>query len=334
MLWEAQFGDFVERRPIGDRRVHLFRRSQVGPAQRRRAAAPARPRGPGPRPQLRPHRAVPAAVRRGLHDRGPAVRAERTTSTCCAGTPWTASPGRWWSSRRSRCCATVRWSPVDDFTEGGFREVIDDPRFRDQNGPAAGVTTLLLCSGKIFWELAAARDKLQDRTTPRSSGSSSSTRCRTARSPPSSSATPTPTTCAGCRRSRPTRAHGPTSAWNCPRSCPSASPGSPASPAGGWPHPRRGRRRSTRSNRRRSSTRLWVRQRTDQNSFGSSALRAPPRVRIVEYEGANGLKRCFTALFVLAMVVHPATGHSGTHFGLAVPPRSQGRHPPCWSRKH
>ena len=50
-------------------------------------------------------------------------------------------------------------SPVDDFTKGGFREVIDDPRFRNQNGPAAGVTTLLLCSGKIYWELAAARDK-------------------------------------------------------------------------------------------------------------------------------------------------------------------------------
>jgi 2-oxoglutarate decarboxylase len=50
-------------------------------------------------------------------------------------------------------------SPLDDFTTGKFREVIDDPRLRHQNGPAVGVTKLLLCSGKIYWELAAARDK-------------------------------------------------------------------------------------------------------------------------------------------------------------------------------
>ena len=50
-------------------------------------------------------------------------------------------------------------SPVEDFTNGEFREVIDDPRFRDADGPATGVTKLLLCSGKIYWELAAARDK-------------------------------------------------------------------------------------------------------------------------------------------------------------------------------
>ena len=63
-----------QRRPVGHRRVHLLRRGQVGPAQRRRPAAPARPRGPGPGPQLRPDRAVPAAVRRGLDDRRAAQR--------------------------------------------------------------------------------------------------------------------------------------------------------------------------------------------------------------------------------------------------------------------
>jgi 2-oxoglutarate decarboxylase len=30
-------------------------------------------------------------------------------------------------------------SPLDDFTTGGFREVIDDPKYRDQDRPAAGV---------------------------------------------------------------------------------------------------------------------------------------------------------------------------------------------------
>ena len=48
-------------------------------------------------------------------------------------------------------------SPVSDFTGGRFRTVIDDPLYRDRSGPTAGVHRLLLCSGKIFWELAAAR---------------------------------------------------------------------------------------------------------------------------------------------------------------------------------
>ena len=51
-----------QRRPVDHRRVHLRRRGQVGPALRRRAAAPARLRGPGPRPLLGPHRALPADV--------------------------------------------------------------------------------------------------------------------------------------------------------------------------------------------------------------------------------------------------------------------------------
>jgi 2-oxoglutarate decarboxylase len=50
-------------------------------------------------------------------------------------------------------------SPVSDFTGGRFRSVIDDPRYRENDGPASNVHRLVLCSGKIFWELAAARDK-------------------------------------------------------------------------------------------------------------------------------------------------------------------------------
>jgi 2-oxoglutarate decarboxylase len=50
-------------------------------------------------------------------------------------------------------------SPVSDFIGGRFRSVIDDPRYRENDGPAADVHRILLCSGKIFWELAAARDK-------------------------------------------------------------------------------------------------------------------------------------------------------------------------------
>jgi len=50
-------------------------------------------------------------------------------------------------------------SPLSDFTKGGFREVIDDPKFRDDDAPVQGVKKIVLCAGKIYWELAAARDK-------------------------------------------------------------------------------------------------------------------------------------------------------------------------------
>ncbi|GAA2556741.1 multifunctional oxoglutarate decarboxylase/oxoglutarate dehydrogenase thiamine pyrophosphate-binding subunit/dihydrolipoyllysine-residue succinyltransferase subunit [Pseudonocardia hydrocarbonoxydans] len=50
-------------------------------------------------------------------------------------------------------------SPVSDFTGGRFRSVIDDPLYRGNDGPAGDVRRVLLCSGKIYWELAAQREK-------------------------------------------------------------------------------------------------------------------------------------------------------------------------------
>ncbi|MDN5857988.1 MAG: multifunctional oxoglutarate decarboxylase/oxoglutarate dehydrogenase thiamine pyrophosphate-binding subunit/dihydrolipoyllysine-residue succinyltransferase subunit, partial [Pseudonocardia sp.] len=50
-------------------------------------------------------------------------------------------------------------SPIADFTGGRFRNVIDDPRFRDLDSSAAEVRSVILCTGKIYYELAAARDR-------------------------------------------------------------------------------------------------------------------------------------------------------------------------------
>ena len=64
-----------QRRPDGDRRVHHLRQDQVAPGVRRRAAAAARLRGPGPGPLLGPDRAVHDAVRRRRVRRRAAVHA-------------------------------------------------------------------------------------------------------------------------------------------------------------------------------------------------------------------------------------------------------------------
>jgi 2-oxoglutarate dehydrogenase complex dehydrogenase (E1) component-like enzyme len=122
-------------------------------------------------------------------------------------------------------------SSLEDFTPGKFREVIDDPRLRDQNGPAVGVTKLLLCSGKIYWELAAARDKLKIDDTAI---------VRIEQLYP----LPHRQLAAVLERY--------------PNAADVRCPGSRGSPAGAWQRPRRARRRSTRSSRRRSSTRRWV----------------------------------------------------------------------------
>lgn len=50
-------------------------------------------------------------------------------------------------------------SPVEDFTEKTkFQSVIDDPTFADGKGKDK-VTKLIYCSGKIYWELAAKKEK-------------------------------------------------------------------------------------------------------------------------------------------------------------------------------
>src|SRR5205814_5774504 len=49
-------------------------------------------------------------------------------------------------------------SPVSEFTTGSFREVIDD----EKANPDA-VTRVLVCSGKVYYDLAGKRDKLGTR---------------------------------------------------------------------------------------------------------------------------------------------------------------------------
>ena len=50
-------------------------------------------------------------------------------------------------------------SAVEDFTEGKFRSVLDDPTFADGAKDADKVTTMLLVSGKLYYELAAKQEK-------------------------------------------------------------------------------------------------------------------------------------------------------------------------------
>ncbi|MEN3265706.1 multifunctional oxoglutarate decarboxylase/oxoglutarate dehydrogenase thiamine pyrophosphate-binding subunit/dihydrolipoyllysine-residue succinyltransferase subunit [Pseudonocardia sp.] len=159
VAWEAQFGDFVNgAQSIIDEFI------SSGEAKWGQTADIA---------LLLPH---------GLEGQGPdhsSGRIERFLQLCAEGSMTVAlpsEPANYFHLLRRHAMDGVRRplivftpksmlrnravvSPLSDFTGGRFRSVIDDPRFRESDGPAAGVRKLLLCSGKIYYELAAARDK-------------------------------------------------------------------------------------------------------------------------------------------------------------------------------
>jgi 2-oxoglutarate decarboxylase len=161
VLWEAQFGDFAN----GAQSVidEFVSSSEAKWGQHSDVAL------------LLPH---------GLEGQGPdhsSGRIERFLQLCAEGSMTVAlpsEPANYFHLLRRHALDGVRRplvvftpksmlrnravvSPLTDFTGGRFRPVIDDPRFGDRqdDSPAPGVRRLILCSGKIYWELAAVRDK-------------------------------------------------------------------------------------------------------------------------------------------------------------------------------
>ncbi|WP_455710552.1 multifunctional oxoglutarate decarboxylase/oxoglutarate dehydrogenase thiamine pyrophosphate-binding subunit/dihydrolipoyllysine-residue succinyltransferase subunit [Pseudonocardia alni] len=159
VMWEGQFGDFVNgAQSIIDEFI------SSGEAKWGQLSDVA---------LLLPH---------GLEGQGPdhsSGRIERFLQLCAEGSMTVAlpsDPANYFhllrqhtldGVRRPLVVFTPKWmlrakqvvSPLSDFTEGRFRPVIDDPEHAGKGDTVSGVKRVLFCSGKIYWELAAARDK-------------------------------------------------------------------------------------------------------------------------------------------------------------------------------
>ena len=205
-----------QRRAGHHRPVHRLRPGQVGPDVAPDAAAAARLRGLGPRALLGPPGALPAARRRGQHPRG-------EPDDAGAVLPPAAPPG----AHRQAAPADhhdpeVAAAPAagDQPHRAPLRDAASSPCSASRGCRSEKVTRLVLCTGKIYYDLVGHPSRAGQRGAWPSAASSCSTPSPRRRSSSWSTATRTCARSSGSRRSRATWAPARTCRRASCRSCP------------------------------------------------------------------------------------------------------------------
>jgi 2-oxoglutarate dehydrogenase E1 component len=143
---------FRQRRPGRDRPVHCRGRGEMGAGLRPGDVAAARLRGPGPRAFLRPHRALSPTLRGSQHPGAYRHARADVFPAAAADDPALPQAARHFYAKSHIDKESV--SPLEEFAESKFKPVNAD---WDQSIKPQEVKRVIVCSGKVFFDLMAGR---------------------------------------------------------------------------------------------------------------------------------------------------------------------------------
>ena len=161
IIWEAQFGDFVNGAQVI---IDQFIASAEKKWERSSGLAPFLPHGA-----------------EGMGPEHSSARLERFLQLCADDNMVVCSPTR--ASQifhlirrqmnqpfrkplivmmpKSMLRLPAARSPIERFMTGGFLNTIDDTRFEERSGDRAAVRRVILCTGKVYYDLATRRDETE-----------------------------------------------------------------------------------------------------------------------------------------------------------------------------
>jgi 2-oxoglutarate dehydrogenase E1 component len=160
-MWEAQFGDFANGAQVIIDQFIVSSEDKWNRLNGPGAAAPARLRGPGPRALERSPRAVPQLC---AEDN---IQVVQPTTTAQMFHLLRRQVLRPWRkplvvmTPKSLLRLPAAASPLEDLATGRFFHVIGDAAASDPKA-AKAIDRVLLCSGKIYYELVEERRKRGD----------------------------------------------------------------------------------------------------------------------------------------------------------------------------